>query len=87
MENQFIISIISIPFLRKGYGMYTNFQKIYELSFKILWFFRMKFMFTISSICATMYLVRNGASRSGFILINKIIFHRSWIFCPNDGLK
>ena len=58
-ENQFIISIISISFLKKGYGMYTNFQKIYELSFKILSFSRIKFMFTISSICATMYLVRS----------------------------
>ena len=22
-----------------------------------------------------------------FILINEIIFYRSWIICPNDGLK
>ena len=67
--------------------MYTNFQKFCGLSFKILEFSRIKIMFTISTICATMYLVRNVAYLSAFILINKIIFHRSWIFYPNDGLK
>ena len=44
-------------------------------------------MFTISTICATMYLVRNGALMGCFILIDEIIFYRSWIICPNDGLK
>ena len=44
-------------------------------------------MFTISAICATMYLVRNAALMSVFILIDEIIFYRSWIICPNDGLK
>ena len=67
--------------------MYTNFQKICGLSFKILEFSRIKIMFTISAICATMYLVRNAALMSVFILIDEIIFHRSWIFYLNDGLK
>ena len=67
--------------------MYTNFQKFYGLSSKILEFSCIKYMFTFFAICATMYLVRNGALMSRFILINDIIFHRSWIFCPNDGLK
>ena len=86
-ENQFIISIISVSIFAKGYGMYTNFQNFCGLSFKILEFSSIKIMFTFSTICATMYLVRNAASPSVFILINEIIFHRSWIFCPNDGLK
>ena len=67
--------------------MYTNFQKFYGLSFKNLSFSPVKIMFTIFTICATMYLVRNAALMSVFILIDEIIFYRSWIICPNDGLK